>query len=200
MREKFLKKGMSKIRKKYPDYAEEKFEVIEYGLETLYINVTKIAIITLLSILTGVFKEMMIILLFFNTLRTTAFGMHAKKSSHCYIISITLFIGGAFICKYMDINFYVKLIISIISIIFLAIYAPADTYKRPLVNAKKRKAYKIVTIITSLIFLSLLIIFKDNKISDMICIGIFNSMLMIHPLTYRMFQLPYNNYKTYKAC
>lgn len=47
-----------------------------------------------------------------------------------------------------------------ISYIFLVIYAPADTYKRPLVNAKKRKIYKIITVISSSIFLILIVVLE----------------------------------------
>lgn len=199
MKKKFLEMCMNSIKKKYPSYDEEKLEVILYGLESLYINITKITVIFALSLLLGVFKEMLLILIFFNIIRTTAFGMHAKKSIHCYIISITLFVCGALICKYVDINIYVKLVLGTISLIFLTIYAPADTYKRPLVNARKRKIYKIITIINSIIYLILIYILKDNYVSNMICLGLWNAMLMIHPLTYRMFQLPYNNYKSYNA-
>ena len=161
--------------------------------------ITKTIVISLIALVLNVFKEMLILLLLYNIIRTTAFGMHAKKSSHCYIISILFFIGGAIICKYVNINIYVNLFISIISFIFLAIYAPADTYKRPIVNSKRRRIYKILTIISSLIYLILIIYFKDNNISKYLCLGLLEAMIMTHPLTYRMFHLPYNNYKSYTA-
>ncbi len=190
---------MNGIRKKYPEYDEEKLEVIAYGLEALYITITKTIVIFGFAFILGIFKETLLIMIFYNIIRTTAFGMHAKKSWHCYVISGTLFIGMALLCKYVDINFYVKLIIYIISVITIFIYAPADTYKRPLLNAKKRKIYKIITMFNSLIYLILMIIFKDNIISNYLIMGLLDASLMIHPLTYRMFQLPYNNYKKYNA-
>ena len=67
----------------------------------------------------------------------------------------------------------------------------------PLVNVKKRKIYKIITVINSSIFLIMIIVLKDSNISTALSLGLLDSMLMIHPLTYRMFHLPYNNYKTY---
>lgn len=188
---------MSSIKEKYPNYDNDKLEVIAYGLESLYIMVTKTIIISLIAVLAGVFKEMLLIMLLYNVIRTTAFGMHAKESWQCYVISITLFIGGAILFKYVDVNFYVKAIVSAISYIFLVIYAPADTHKRPLVNAKKRKIYKFITTITSSIYLILIIVFRDSNISTAVSMGLLDAMLMIHPITYRMFHLPYNNYKTY---
>lgn len=188
---------MKSIKNKYPDYDDDKLEVIAYGLESLYIMITKMIVISLIALLLDVFKEMLLIMVLYNVIRTTAFGMHAKESWQCYIISITLFIGGALLFKYVDVSFYIKASIGAISYIFLAIYAPADTYKRPLVNAKKRQIYKMITIITSSIYLILIIIFRDSNISTAISMGLLDAMLMIHPLTYRVFHLPYNNYKTY---
>ena len=46
--------------------------------------------------------------MFYNIIRTTAFGMHVKKSRHCYILSLVMFIGMGFICKYTEINLYVE--------------------------------------------------------------------------------------------
>ena len=197
MREKFLEKSINSIKIKFPDYSEEKIEEISYGLEALYITFTKTLVIFSIAFLLGIIKDVLFILLSYNIVRTTAFGMHAKKSWHCYIISGVLFIGTALLCKYVNIDIYIKYVISIISFISLVIYAPADTYKRPLVNKFKRKRYKIITIIIGLIYLKFIIIFKNNIISSYLCFGLFDASLMIHPLVYRMFQLPYNNYKNY---
>lgn len=198
MKEKILNYSINRIKKKYPDYDENRLEVISYGLESLYITITKTIVIFSLALILGIVKEVFLILVFYNILRTTAFGMHAKKSSHCYIISGLLFLGAALICKYVDLNYYIKIIIAGISLICLIIYAPADTYKRPLLNSKKRKMYKIVTIVNGFIYMLLIIIFIDNSVSNYLVMGLLDASLMIHPFTYRMFQLPYNNYKEYE--
>ena len=199
MKEKFLKSSINKIRKKYPEYDEDKLEIITYGLEALYITITKTFVIFSIALTLGIIKEVLLILLFYNIMRTTAFGMHAKKSSHCYLLSIILFIGTGLLCKYISINLFTKLIISVLSFITLVIYAPADTYKRPLLNKRKRKIYKFITIMNGAIYMILIIVLKNNSISNYLMVGLLNSSLMIHPLIYRMFQLPYNNYKEYET-
>lgn len=199
MKKKLLDSLINRIKKKYPNYDDDKLEIIAYGLESLYIIITKTIVIFSIALLLGIIREVFFVLIFYNIIRTTAFGMHAKKSSHCYIISIVLFIVMGVICKYIDINLYVKLILAMLSFITLVVYAPADTYKRPLLNAKKRKVYKIITIINSLIYIVLIFIFREHSISDYLVLGILDASLMIHPLIYRMFQLPYNNYKKYEA-
>ena len=197
MKRKFLNFSMNSIKCKYPDYSQEKLEEIEYGIEALYITLTKTIVIALISILLRVIKEVFFILVFYNILRTTVFGMHAKTSLQCYIMSSILFIGAGLCAKYLDINLYVKIIISLICFINIIIFAPADTYKRPLINAKKRKLYKFFSIVISLIYVILIIIFKNDIMTTYMMFGLADATLMIHPFTYRMFQLPYNNYKAY---
>ena len=115
MREKFLKKSIASVKKKYPYYTEEKLEEIEYGLDAIYLNIPKTIIIFGLAIILGIFKDMILLLTFYGILRTFAFGMHASKSWHCLVISTVMFIGGGLVCKYISIPYYVKIIISIIS-------------------------------------------------------------------------------------
>ena len=199
MKKKFLNNSMREIKSKFPEYDDNKLDEIEYGLEAIYIVLTKTIVIFALAIILNIFKEVFFTLLFYNLLRTTAFGMHAKKSSHCYILSCVFFLGGGFICKYIDINLYFKLIAGIIAFIFLILYAPADTYNRPLINRKKRIIYKTITIINGLIYFISMTNFSKHIISDYLFLGLLEASLMIHPLTYRVFQLPYNNYKNYNA-
>ncbi len=199
MKRKFLNSSIDKIKKKYPEYDQEKLEEIEYGLEGIYLTITKMVVIFALAFILKIFKEVILLMVAYNIIRTTAFGMHAKKSIHCLIISLVFFIGGGLLCKYVNISYYVRIAIASVSFLFLIIYAPADTYKRPLINAKRRKIYKIITIIIGFIYLMVIIIFKNYYLCNYLCLGILEATLMIHPLTYRMFQLPYNNYKTYNV-
>ena len=48
-----------------------------------------------------------------------------------------------------------------------------------------------------LVYLILIILFKNSIVSSYLCFGLLDASLMIHPLVYRMFQLPYDNYKNY---
>ena len=186
MKGKTLKWCMNSVKSKYPEYNQDKLDEIEYGLEAIYLTFTKLIVIFSIAYILGVLKELIILLFFYNLLRTTAFGMHAKKSWHCYLISISVFVGGALLCKYVDINIYIKIVLSLIAFVCMILYAPADTYKRPLIYAKKRKIYVII-----------IFTFEDKIISNYLFMGLLAATMMIHPLTYRVFQLPYNNYKTY---
>ena len=111
---------------------------------------------------------------------------------------MTFFVLIPYLISIGSIHYLVKIIFSIISFILVIIYAPADTEKRPLINAKKRKRFKILSIISSFILLCLIIYYRDYTISSYMFIGFILASIVILPITYKIFGLPYNNYKTYK--
>ena len=189
---------MNLVKKNNPTYHEEKLEEIRYGLESIYLTYTKIFVIFVLAYFLGIIKETLLLLLTYNIIRTFAFGIHATKSIYCLITSLMLFIGGVYIVKYMSLNIYVKIIISIMLLICIYKYAPADTYKRPLINERKRKKYKVISTVLGIAYVILIIILNNNIISNYLLIGMLESVIMIHPLVYKIFNLPFDNYKKYK--
>lgn len=189
---------MNLVKKNNPTYHEEKLEEIRYGLESIYLTYTKIFVIFVLAYFLGIIKETFLLLLTYNIIRTFAFGIHATKSIYCLITSLMLFIGGVYIVKYMSLNIYVKTIISIMLLICIHKYAPADTYKRPLINERKRKKYKVISTILGIAYVILIIILNNNIISNYLLIGMLESVIMIHPFIYKIFNLPFDNYKKYK--
>ena len=188
---------MNLVKNKFPNYDNDQLEIIEYGLEGLYLTFSKVILIVILSIILGKLKNVLILLLFYNIIRFSAFGLHAKKSSHCLFMSLSLFIGGVYICEYITIPLIVKSIISIICILLISKYAPADTEKRPLINKKKRKKYKVLSVISAGIFTVLMIVLDEMTISNYLVIGMFEATLMILPISYKILDLPYDNYKRY---
>ena len=99
MKKKFLNSSMKLITKN-SQYTEEQIEIMTYGLETLYLTISKLIIIFLTAYLLGIFKEMLLLLITYNVIRSQSFGIHASKSIYCLITSLIMFIGGALICKY----------------------------------------------------------------------------------------------------
>ena len=197
MKKKFLKNSMNAIKKYYPEYDEEKLEIIEYGLEGIYLTFTKLIIIFGLSYYLGILLEVFLLTLSYNLIRFTAFGLHATKSIYCLISSLTMFVGGTIIVLNLTIPFIVKIIISIICVYYLLKYAPADTEKRPIISPKRRKIYKIISTITGTIFTILIIVFNKHILSNYLLIGMIEAVIMIHPTVYKIFKLPYDNYKNY---
>ena len=196
MKKKFLDSSMELITKN-KQYTQDEIDIMAYGLETIYLTVTKLVVIFLTAYVLGIFKEMILLLLTYNVIRSQAFGIHASKSIYCLISSLVMFIGGALICKYCVIPFEIMVSIAIVCNVCLLLYAPADTHKRPLVSAKKRKRFKFVSFTFGIVYTILIILFRDYSIVNYLLFGMIEAIVMILPITYKIFNLPYNNYKKY---
>lgn len=195
MRGKVINKIMKYI-KKYKVLDEEKEEIIIYGLESIYILVTKLIIIFALALILGIFKEMLIFLLLFNGIRTFAFGLHATKSYICLIVSSIAFLGLPYLSSILILPNTAKIVIGIICIGLIFKNSPADTHKRPIVNPKRRKKFKILSTIVAITYVTLSFFTKDF-ISNCLLFSLLLEVTFISPLTYKIFKLPYNNYLSY---
>lgn len=195
MKEVFLTNSIKFITKYNNKYTSDDIDKIKYGLEGLYLTITKLIIIFILAILFGFFKELIIMLIFFNIIRFPAFGFHADKSYTCLIISIILILGLTYFMIKTAIPKEIQLLISIICTSTFIIFAPADTVKRPLTNKKKRKYRKIASCICAVIYTFLIFFIKNNILSNLILTSLIIETIMINPITYKIFGMPYNNYK-----
>ena len=178
-------------------YSKNDLEKIKYGLECIYIFISKGIVIFTISYLLGLLKYTTIFLLFYSPLRMFACGIHAKNSIACLITSALLFVIIPFVCKISIIPFYIHMIIIIISAILLIIYAPADTEKRPMINKKRRLKAKMKTTIVSIIYIALMFYVKKSFILNSILFSTLLEAIMILPITYKIFGLPYRNYINY---
>ena len=180
---------------KYNDYSEEELEKLNYGLEGLYLTITKLIIIIALSLILGIFKEVVGILLLFNVIRYFGFGIHAKKSSECLVSSIFSFIILPYILLNIKLSSTMIIIIGGICIINYVMFAPADTVKRPLKNKKKRLIRKLLTVIVGIAYITISLVVKGKTVSTLFIASVIIEAIMVNPITYMLLRQPYNNYK-----
>ena len=184
---------------KYYDYDNTKINEIKYGIESLYLTISKTIIIFIISILLNMTKELILLFTFYSLIRLTGFGVHAKKSWHFWVTSITMFILIPLLIKYVTLNQELIIISYIVFTLLLIKYAPADTEKRPLINKKKRIIYKVLTITLTITYLIYSLIYKDNTIIiNTLYFSVLLEVILILPCTYKLFGVKYNNYKNYK--
>jgi len=197
MKNKILDKIINIIQSYY-NYDEIKIKEIRYGLESIYLTIVKIIVVIILSIIIHVFKELCLFFLFYGILRATGFGLHAKNSIECWFFTLLFFTLFPFLIKHLVINNNYLLVGSILLLPLIIIFSPADTEKRPLINEKKRKLYKILTTITTLIYILIIYFYKNIYISKTLFFSILLESLLVLPISYRLLKLQYNNYKRYK--
>lgn len=192
----FLNKSIEIVRKN-ENYSEEKLDEIRYGLEAIYITITKAIIILILSSILHITLEFVIFAILYKIIRLYAFGMHASRSLTCLMSSIIVFLGVPFLALILKINSFVTFILGTFCLIIIFIYAPADTHKRPLINAKKRKMYKVKATIVAAIYTVISILINNDLISNLLIFSLMTEGILILPITYKMFNKPYRNYESY---
>lgn len=165
-------------------YNDEKIAEIRYGLEAIYLTFTKMIIIFIVAILLNIFKEMLIVLLLYNILRITGFGIHAKKSWMCLVSSLILFIGSPLLAMNIIVPIFVKIILCTLCVIAYFLYSPADTEKHPLVHSNKRALYRKITVFNSLIYTFICIYTKNIFLSNAILCALLIEVGMILPISY----------------
>ena len=199
MKKLIINKCMELVTTYNKDLSQRDIDKIKYGLEGLYLTITKLIFIIIVSIILGIWKETLLLILIFNGIRLTAFGVHAKRSIDCLISSTLFFILFPIICIKLSIPLIVKIILFIPLTVLIGIFAPADTEKRPLINKKKRKIYKMLSIMISIIYMTIAIVIKDNTLSNCFIFAIVIQIIIMLPITYKLFGVSYNNYKTYEV-
>ena len=197
MRDLVINNSLNLIRKNNPDITDEKIAEIEYGLVSIYLLISKLIVIIAIAWMLGIVKELLIFTFLYNLIRMPSFGLHASKSWICLVVSTVMFLGVPIICLNIVIPNIVKLVSGIILTLFIFKNSPADTHKRPIVNPTRRKFFKIASTIIAIIFVGLSILIKDNFICNCLIASIACQTIFISPTVYKIFKLPYNNYKKY---
>lgn len=183
---------------KYKNYSETEIEELKYGLTSIYLLISKLIIIIPLAIILNLGKECLIFLFFYNIIRTFSFGLHASKSYICLILSTIIFIGIPFLCTKIIISLNIKVVISILCIILLFKNSPADTKKRPILSKNRRLFFKYISVLIAIIY-SFVSIFTNDYISNNLLFSLMLQVIITSPITYRLFNMTYNNYLNYDA-
>ena len=183
---------------KFYIYDEIEKERLHYGFEVIYLSISKLVIILLIAYAFGTLKESLFVLIIFSIIRLFAYGIHMDKSYKCYILSIFSFV----VLPKLFINFRLDplnmSLIFILCLISMFLYAPADTHNKPLINKNKRFKYKSFSIIITVILGVFLMLSKKTDIKNIILLSVVLESILINPVTYKIFKLPYNNYRDFK--
>lgn len=177
-------------------YDEIKLQEIKYGLEAIYLNISKFIVYFTINAILGTFLEGIIFLILYIPLRSFSFGFHAKNSLTCWILSAIGFVIIPYISTIVTFNFISKIIIIIYSLTIYLLFSPADTPARPIINKEYRLKLKKYTLITVMIYCILIILIELN-ITNLIILALIYQSIMITPYFYKIFKVSYNNYLSY---
>ena len=197
MKEKFVNSSISFISK-YQECDDLKLKRLKYGLEGIYSLIIKTIVVIIISIFTKTIQETILLILFYAGIRTFSYGMHAKSNLSCWITTLLIYNGIPLFTQKIDIPNNIGYIILGGALISMILWAPADTPKRPLIRKNQRIKCKILSIIIVLIY-TLIYLFSNNiLINQTIIFALIIQTIIINPLSYKLTNTRFNNYKYYK--
>lgn len=188
------------ISANFPEKGEEELEIIGYGIEGIISTFFKTVVIFIIGYCLKILLPLTLAIASFGLLRTFASGVHLRDGWTCMFFSIVLFLSITYAGIYIYLPHLFKAIIFIISILFLYLYAPADTEERPLVCEKNRRELKISAIVTAgVIFVIAMILPENNVIGNVITWAVIIESVMTTPMIYYFFNRRYRNYEYYES-
>ena len=197
MKEKFINSSLTFIMK-YQECDDLKIKKLKYGLEGIYSLIVKLSVVILIALLTNNLSTTLLFLLFYAGIRTFSFGWHAKSNIACWISTITIYNIIPLLIIKITIPNIIGYIILGIALLSMVIWAPADTPKRPLIRKEQRLKAKILSIIIVLIYIVIYLLSNNELINNSLLYALTIQVICINPLTYKLTNTQFNNYKYYK--
>ena len=191
--ERIVMRFNTKVKKEGLELAKMKL-----GLEIFFINISKFIVVFSIASHFNLLKESLFMSLVFGSIRSTAFGLHAKNSMVCTLITSVMFIAGPYVSYYIKLDNYVVLAAFIIMTFCFYKYSPADTEKHPILGEELRLKLRKETVLKSLFFMVVTMIVKIQVIKAMIVLAIGFDIISILPITYKILNRGHKNYEKYE--
>lgn len=189
----------TKLAKSLSENSQYSYDACLYIIKTYTHILISVILILIIAILLGVGKLASIIMFSAMILRSASGGGHSKSKIICTVISLIIPIGGAYLIDYSNINNQLMVGLSflstIIGLLIIIRYAPADTVQKPIISEKFRKILKVRAISFLIIAqLMVLVLFFINfifakEVSLAIYIGTCWQLFTITPLGYSLFRI-----------
>lgn len=181
--------------------SQDDYENVHYFLEVFFINLFKLFQVYLCAYLFDTLFETFVMNCAYVLLRSHANGWHARSSFNCSLLGISCFVGIPLLLQktMLPFNGWIVVILSILLLIEVGLYAPADTEKNPLVSVSERKRKRRNALFMTLILVLLSYVIQNQSLQTLILSGLFIEILMIHPLFYKLTKRSYKNYEKYVA-
>ena len=197
MKERFINSSLAFIMK-YQECDDLKIKKLKYGLEGIYSTIVKLFVILIIAGITRTIQITLLFLLFYAGIRTFSFGWHAKSNIACWISSITIYNIIPLLISKLTILNYIGYIILGIALLSMIIWAPADTPRRPLIRKEQRLKGKLLSILVVILYFIIYLITDIQIIKTTILYALIIQTILINPLTYKLTNTQFNNYKYYK--
>lgn len=171
---------------------------LKYGLEGFYNLITKLIVLVILALIFNLIKELFLLTIIYSLFRLYGFGIHAQKSWQCWLTTIPIYLGGCFFIKYGSLPYNITIIFWLFGFLSFLFFAPADTSSRPLIHKRKRLKAKILSLLIIILFYIINYYYQNQSFLNATLYALLFESVVINPITYKLFNASYNNYKLYE--
>lgn len=160
------------------------------ALEVLFINISKMSVVYALAFVVNAALPTLIFHLAFLSIRVFAYGVHAKSSFVCTLVSSLFFVGIPWMINAEAVLAprFVLLLWGIANVLLLMKYAPASTSKNAIGSWEKKRSLRRKAIRSNIFIIVLIIALPSLAISNLLMVGSSIAVLLILPCSYRLFE------------
>lgn len=174
----FVQYIINQIKETNPQYTEKQLKTVEYGIRCTVDELSKIAILILLSLFFNITKYFMVSLIFFAIVRTTTGGFHNKTYIGCLISTLVIFSTMLSIAIYIKLSETIRICLLLTSLLSIIILAPVDHITKPIISKERRFRLKIISII-NVIILGLISLILPDVYSNVALLSISGSTFLM---------------------
>ncbi len=154
---------------------EEQVEIVSYGITLFIEGIYKMIILMIIAVLTHKLYATIVVIGSFCGLRLLAGGIHCKTSLGCTSTMILIWLSGI-MSVYVNISMPLMSVMLCVSLIIVAVYAPASTKNNPITDEKiiRRKKFGAIAFVCIQIIICGVAVNMDNmELANMISVPVF---------------------------
>lgn len=163
-------------------------DVLSYGYYIIFQEWFVRIVALLVALPFGLFFHVLVSIVIFNVIRSSAMGVHARYPIVCKIITYIVWFGPAVLAVFFQMNFTPIIVIGlyIFGLVSLVLYAPAETNNKkvPTVQMHKRLKLESVAILSGVFMIAFLMQGILPDISFVMILTIVLACFMVHPWVY----------------
>lgn len=145
---------------------------LKLGLEVIFINITKMLIVYSVAYLLNLLTATIIFHLSYFLIRRSAYGVHAKTSFLCSLISVVSFVGIPYVATLITIPNALILIIYVINVAILYRFAPSLTKKGWKMNEKRKRELRNQSMLMCILLMLVTLFIPNVTIKSLITSGV----------------------------
>ena len=158
-------------------------DILKYGITTVALNLPKTILLVIIAAKLKMIKPLVLIFMFYGTIRKYSRGAHAKTPLGCFIVGMANYLGMAYLSVFIKIprKLY-HLAYACYFFIFLK-YAPSGTEANPVYKDQvKPLKIKSVATVVAFYFIGL----KEGLLRNVAFLSLFSQAVSILPITYTL--------------